>query len=353
MNSGVILAIMATTLGMTPLDAALANNPLPTVKCSKVGQLSNSHHISFKCSRVNKRLVWVQLKKVSIDPIKPSPTPSPQQPMHMPSVLDTVNQSLSSMLPHTALSTVDDSMTGTIIAEPGLPAGDITETRRILKQIYLAQPIFNLTNPPVAILAKSEEFIKSEFPKYCNEPITWFPNQTTTMENWQSWAFVGCLHSTPVQVVPLPATGVPVDHIEGALGSDLGYLPIGIGDNTGKLPTWFVRGLKGVIGEYAMSIGDTSWHIPYMGVQNCLSVKLSDISYSYADVTTNRCDTPLGQTVSRYMVSLKGLAPTIAFINQLQATGVWSEQIFSDFLGIPFAQFEIDAKAYARALPQQ
>ena len=53
------------------------------------------------------------------------------------------------------------------------------------------------------------------------------------------------------------------------------------------------------------------------------------------------------------MVSLKGLAPTIAFINQLQATGVWSEQIFSDFLGIPFAQFEIDAKAYARALPQQ
>jgi hypothetical protein len=155
-----------------------------------------------------------------------------------------------------------------------------------------------------------------------------------------------------VQVVPLPASGVPIDHIAGALGSDLGYLPIGIGDNTQKLPAWFVRGLKGVIGEYAMSIGDTSWHIPYMGVQNCLSVKLSEISYSYSDVTTNWCDTPLGQTVSRYMVSIKGLVPTISFINQLQTTGVWSEQIFSDFLGIPFSQFESDAKKYAKTLPQ-
>jgi hypothetical protein len=88
-----------------------------------------------------------------------------------------------------------------------------------------------------------------------------------------------------------------------------------------------------------------------MGVNSCLENKLSDLSFSYAEVTSNWCDTPLGQTVSRYMVSLKGLIPTIKFINQLEATGVWNEQIFSEFLGIPFSQFESDAKAYAKALP--
>ena len=346
-----VSTILATAWASLPFDGAYASIPFPTSKCSKAGQISNATKVSFKCTLVNNRLIWVALTKVPLNPVKPSPSLSLQQSKSIPSVLETVNKSLSALLPTTALSSIDDSVTGTIIAEPGLPAGDITQTRRVLKQIYLAQPIFHLTNPPIAILAKSENFIKSQFHQYCNEPITWYPNQTTTMENWQGWAFVGCLHSTPVQVVPLPPTGVPIDHIESALGSDLGYLPIGINDNIQKLPTWFVRGLKGVIGEYAMSIGDTSWHVPYMGVENCLSAKLSDISYSYVELNKNRCEV-LGAAASRYMVSLKGLTPTIAFINELQATGVWSEQIFSDFLGMPFAQFERDVKEYAKALPK-
>jgi hypothetical protein len=334
-----ILAIELMFAG-TFIDAQLASAASPKVKCTKVGQMSAVGGSKFVCQKLNGKLSWVLSPKLIESPVA-----------KIDLIQQRVNLALSSLLPKTTLNSVDDSLIGTIIAEPGLPAEDITQTRRILKQIYLAQPIFQLSNPPIAILAKSEDFIKSQFHRYCDDPITWYPNKSTTMENWQSWAFVGCLHSTPVQVVPLPPTGVPIDHIESALGSDLGYLPIGLNDNTGKLPTWFVRGLKGVIGEYAMSIGDTSWHVPYTGVENCLSAKLSDISYSYVEVNKNRCEV-LGLAASRYMVSLKGLVPTIAFINQLQLAGVWSEQIFSDFLGMPFAQFETEVKDYAKGLPK-
>jgi hypothetical protein len=324
-------------------DISDANASGPKTKCAKVGQVFVIATSKFVCQKMNGKLSWVSIPKVVTTPTPVEKTDPIQQ---------RVNLALVSLLPKIALDSVDDSLIGTIVAEPGLPEGDIAETRRILKQIYLAQPIFNLANPPVVILAKSEEFIKKQFPIFCKQQIDWYPNQTTTMAKWENWAFVGCLSTTPVQVVPLPSVGVPVSHIEGALGSDLGYLPIGLGENTKKLPTWFVRGLKGVVGEYAMSIGGSSWKFPFMGVNSCLENKLSDLSYSFEDVTTNWCDTPLGQTVSRYMVSIKGLLPTIKFMNQLQTTGVWDEQIFSDFLGIPFSQFESDAKAYAKTLPK-
>ena len=335
-----LILVIELMFAGTFFDAQLANAASPKVKCTKVGQISAMGSSKFVCQKLNGKLTWVLSPKVIESPV-----------VKIDPIQQRVNLALSSLLPKTTLESVDDSLIGTIVAEPGLPEGDITETRRILKQIYLAQPIFNLAHPPVAILAKSEEFIKKQFPKYCDQQFDWYPNSTTTMAKWENWAFVGCLRTTPVQVVPLPPTGVPTAHIEGALGSDLGYLPIGISDNTKKLPSWFVRGLKGVVGEYAMSIGGTTWKFPFQGVNSCLQNKLSDLSFSFENTTANWCDTPLGQSVSRYMVSLKGFVPTLAFMNQLQATGVWNEQIFSDFLGIPFSQFESDAKAYAKTLP--
>ena len=320
----------------------------PTSKCKKAGQIQTINSKRFTCVVKSGRLSWILAPPILVKPLV-SPKPVENSPNIDP-LVDKVNHSLNNILDSIALPEVSDSETGIIVAEANLDSGNIVEAKKILRQISFAQPIFKLKEPPVVILATSIQFIKAEYSKYCSDNLDWFPNNSTTMDKWQNWAFVGCLNSRPVQVVPLPTTGIPISHIESAIGSDLGYLPIGLGLNTKKLPTWFVRGLKGVVGEYAMSLGKKTWQVNPSGVRSCLNVKLSEISYSFEDVTSNYCDTVLGTAASRYVVSLKGLVSTLEFINKLQATGVWSEQIFADFLGIPFIEFEANVKTYVKSL---
>ena len=349
------IATLLTTFLLSSLNS-IAVAATPKNKCSRVGQIVVEKAIKYQCILVKGKRLWVRLQGTTTSKVTSSDQTTPTNNVQTPSVdpvLSTVSQALNAQVLKADLEQVDESKIGLIVAEQGLDPGNVSAAKRMLRQIYLAQDIFNLKEPPVVILATSIEFIKSEFAKYCPQRIDWFPNEVTTMEKWEQWAFVGCLDSRAVQVVPLPSSGIPVDHIEGAIGSDLGYLPIGLGANTPKLPTWFVRGLKGVVAEYATSIGGSTWKNRKMPTINCQQVTLKEISYSYEYVAKNYCDTPLGQAVSRYLVSLMGLKPTLAFINELQRTGVWSDKIFEDFIGIPFDQFERDAKDYAARLDAQ
>ena len=350
----ILLAGLLILTFTTQMSSSSASNKA-SGNCLKAGQIATINSLKYVCQKSGKKLIWI--KKVISKPVvsaSANPTskdsPKPVSTTSLNPIVEKVNRLLVSQLPTTNINEVPDTLTGTIVAESTIDIGNISETRRILRQIYLAQPILNLKQAPIVILASTIPFIKSEYVKYCSDNIDWFPNQSTQMSNWNDWAFVGCLTSTPVQVVPLPTSGVPVAHIEGAIGSDLGYLPIGLGPNTKKLPTWFVRGLKGIVGEYTMSLGKNSWQNRQPGISQCLNVKLSEISYSYEDVSSNFCAYSLGIVASRYVVAIKGLTPTLEFINELQKTGVWSEQIFSIFLGMPFLQFESEVKNYASGL---
>ena len=330
-------------------------------KCNKIGQIFYVKKTAYRCVSSQGLLKWkVDISKQtnpsktnpSTKPIASSASPSPTAipaAVEDPRMIE-IKMALDKQIEFKSLASIDDSIIGKIVAEPGIDEVNLVETKKVLQQIYLANSIFKLQKPPVVILAYSAEFIKLNFPKYCDENFDGFPYSWSPMDKWENWAFASCLYKGPVQVIPMPKSGEAIAHIQGALGSDLGYLPIGISDNTSKLPGWFVRGLKGVVGEYATSMGGKVWNVPVTGVRNCLSFSLAQLSFSYQDITSNYCVTPLGQSASRYMVAIKGLKPTLAFINELQKTGIWSEAIFSEFLGIPFAQFEKEAKDYARNL---
>ena len=338
---GRILKAMAELLVITLLFSLTIASPLSAASsklpsCKKVGQTVKADGVAYRCIKYNGKLKW------SVDTKQTAPSDP---------VLDKVQKALDAQIIFKPLSTIEESLAGSIIAESGISQSNINEARKVLSQIYLASSIFKLPKPPVVIMGYTEKFISSNLPKYCNENLSWYPNDNTKMENWESWAFISCLRSGPVQVIPMPKTGDAFAHIQGALGSDLGYLPIGISDNTEKLPGWFVRGLKGVVGEYATSMGGKKWIGANTGVGQCYTKSLRQISFTFADVTTDYCQTSLGQPVSRYMVAMKGLEPTLAFMNELQRTGVWSEAIFADFLGMPFSQFEKESKDYARRLP--
>ena len=166
------------------------------------------------------------------------------------------------------------------------------------------------------------------------------------MDKWRNWAGAACLNTTPVQFIPLPVNESAIDHVISAIGSDMGYVPIGLSNSTAQLPGWFVRGLKGVVGEYVDSIGSSHWRNKQMAFSTCSSKTLSQISDSYSN-TSNYCQTTLGQPVSRYMVAIKGLSQTLLFINQLQVKGSWTELDFENFLGMSFQEFEEKSKKYA------
>ena len=165
------------------------------------------------------------------------------------------------------------------------------------------------------------------------------------MSRYINWALAGCLETNPVQIIPMPKEIVALNHLAGALGSDMGYVAIGLSSNTNNLPGWFVRGLKGVVGEYMTSMGEPKWVTTKNGADQCTKNSLNELSYSY-EITKNWCQTSLGQGVSRYIVAKKGLKETLVFINEMQRRGSWSESDFEKFLGMKFDEFERLAKDY-------
>lgn len=324
----------------------------PKVTCKKLGQKVENKSFIFTCVKKNGKFTWKNgeaIKKKETSSLKPDNSSQPKPEPSSDPFLTSIEKALDSEIPKVNLANVDDEQIGIVIAEEGIHPGNITAAKVILKQLKAAQPIMKLPNPPVVILSFTENHIKSEYSKYCKKNLSWFPNSGTRMEDWNTWAFVGCLETTPVQVVPMPKNELAVEHIADAIGSDMGYIPIGLGDNTSKIPTWFVRGLKGVAGEYMLSMGEDHWVAKNTGGIRCIDVRLKDLSFSYEEIDKNHCDYSLGVAVSRYMVAKRGLLATLGFINEIQKTGIWSEEICAKFLGISFQQFESEAKQYIKS----
>jgi hypothetical protein len=324
----------------------------PKILCKKLGQKIEIKTLKFKCVKKNGKLTWnagEAVKKIETPSSDPENSKQPKPEPSRDPFLVAIEKALDSEIPKINLESLNDDQIGAVIAEDGIHPGNITATKVILKQLKAAQPIMKLPNPPVIILSFTENHIKSEYPKYCKQNLSWFPNSGTRMEDWITWAFVGCLETNPVQVVPMPKNELAVEHIADAIGSDMGYIPIGLGDNTSKIPTWFVRGLKGVAGEYMLSMGKDHWVAKNTGGIRCIDVRLKDLSFSFEQIDKNHCDYALGVAVSRYMVAKRGLLSTLGFINEIQKTGIWSEEICAKFLGISFQQFESEAKQYIKS----
>lgn len=323
----------------------------PKLSCKKTGQKAVVKSLKFTCVKKKGKLIWnegVAITQKATASGTPSSSSSPQTINSDDPFVLSVEKALNAEIPEIDLSPIKESEIGVVVSEQGVDSRNIEFTQKILKQLFAAQPVMKLPSRPIVILAITEEFIKSEFPKYCNENISWFPNEGTKMKDWNNWAFVSCLTKTPVQVIPMPRGEIADIHIGDAIGSDMGYIPIGLNDNTPKIPTWFVRGLKGVAGEYMLSMGENNWVAKNSNGTRCLHVPLKDLSFSYQEIDKNHCDYSLGVAVSRYMVAIKGFSRTLEFINRVQKTGIWSEKICEDFLGIPFEKFERDAKDYIR-----
>ena len=342
--------LVFSNLHFGTFPASAAQNP--KTPCKKQGQKVELKSLKFVCVKKNGKLTWSTADAVQKQKTQPKNPENSNRPNLGPSndlFVTAIQKALDAEILRINLAAINDDQIGTIIAEDGIHPGNITATKVILKQLKAAQPIMKLPNPPVIILSFTENHIKSEYPKYCKQNLSWFPNSGTRMEDWITWAFVGCLETNPVQVVPMPKNELAVEHIADAIGSDMGYIPIGLGDNTSKIPTWFVRGLKGVAGEYMLSMGKDHWVAKNTGGIRCIDVPLKDLSFSFELIDKNHCDYSLGVAVSRYMVAKRGLAPTLGFINEIQKTGIWSEEICAKFLGISFQKFESEAKQYIKS----
>lgn len=333
--------------------------------CKKLGQKVTFQEKTFTCIKSGKKQIWsrgIAIKKPSVlAPIpSPTPTPSPAATLTAPTLAPTptpspisitdpvvlkIETALKNELPVVDISIIEEVMTGSLIVEDGISQQSIESTRYLMKQLYAAQTIMKLVKPPVVILGYTESFVKSEFAKVCPDNISWIGTGQQSMDKYLNWAVAGCLYSNPTQIIPMPKGDVAVSHIAGALGSDMGYVAIGLGSNTSKLPGWFVRGLKGVVGEYMASQGKSEWMAQDYGAIGCIDKTLLQVSDSYEN-SWNWCQTSLGQSVSRYMVALKGLNKTLEFMNELQRKGSWTQADFEVFLGIPFSTFEADAKDY-------
>jgi len=351
-GSLIAITLIATCLSI-PANAAIKAGST----CKSKGQVSNYQGKKYTCIKSGKKFVWdkgVAIPKpvVQVTPEasstptpskNPSPTPTPTTTRDL--IVSEIHNALARELTNVNLVLIDDSVTGILIVESGISQGNINDTKLMMKKLYAAQAIMKLKKPPVVILGFTETFVKAEFSKYCSENISWVGTEPYTMDKYRNWALAGCLDTNPTQIIPMPKGEVITDHIPGALGSDMGYVAIGKNANTSKLPGWFVRGLKGVVAEYANSIGSTEW-LPIMnGSEKCAQFNLSELSYSY-EINSNWCQTSLGQGVARYMVARKGLKQTLQFINEMHALGSWSEADFEKFMGIPFSNMESEAKDY-------
>ena len=355
------LLVSVLFISLIPIPSNSAQKVISGTTCKTLNLRIIYLNKAYTCIKSGKKLVWnkgVAMAKPTATPTS-APTPTPTSaptptPTSAPTPTPTptsdpiilrVNAALKNELPSVDLSKIDQAVTGQLIVEDGISQQSIQLTKKLMKQLYAAQPVMKLVKSPVVILGHSEAFVKSEFSKVCSDNISWVGSGNSTMEKYRNWALAGCLRTNPTQLIPMPKGEVVVDHIALALGSDMGYVAIGLGANTKNLPGWFVRGLKGVVGEYMASQGESEWQISDNGATNCLNKTLAQVSDSYEN-TSNWCQTSLGQSVSRYMVSLKGLNKTLEFINLLQAKGNWAQSDFENFLGISFATFEAEARDY-------
>jgi hypothetical protein len=347
--NGQIIKLLVSVLfiSLIPISANSAQKVISGTTCKTLNL--KIHHLNkvYTCIRSGKKLLWnkgIAIAKPKVSPF-PSTSPSPAPTAISDPIILRVSQALNSELPSVDLSKIDDSAIGQLIVEPGISKQSVQITKTLMKQLYAAQPVMKLAKSPIVILGHTEAFIKSEFSKVCSDNISWIGSGNSTMEKYQNWASAGCLSSNPTQLIPMPKGEVVVSHIAGALGSDMGYIAIGLGPDTKNLPGWFVRGLKGVVGEYMASQGKSEWQISDNGARGCLTKTLEQVSDSYEN-TGNWCQTSLGQSVARYMVSLKGLNKTLEFINKLQAKGSWAPSDFTNYLGISFETFEAEARDY-------
>jgi hypothetical protein len=347
-------------LVLIPTAAISAQKITSGAACKVLNQKTVYLNKAYVCLKSGKKLVWS--KGTSIPkPVpsetkftspqtptqsqNPTPAPSPAPTITRDLIVGEIHNALAKELTNVNLDLIDDSVTGILIVESGVSQGNINDTKLMMKKIFAAQAIMKLKKPPVVILGFTETFVKAEFSKYCSENISWVGTEPYTMDKYRNWALAGCLDTNPTQIIPMPKGEVITDHIPGALGSDMGYVAIGKNANTSKLPGWFVRGLKGVVAEYANSIGSTEWLPTKNGSESCVQFKLSELSYSY-EMNSNWCQTSLGQGVARYIVARKGLKQTLQFINEMHALGSWSEADFERFMGIPFSTMESEAKDY-------
>jgi len=311
-------------------------------KCNKAGITEVVKGKSYKCIKTGKKLAWN--KGV---PVKPTPTPS-TTPSLSPAgdlIVQEIRSALKALIPVVNTNSVDDSLIGELVVEDAINPKNVEVTKILMRKLYVAQPIMKLVRPPVVILGHSEAFVKSEFLRRCSQDISWVGVGEYVMSSYNNWALAGCLATNPTQIIPMPKESVALNHLAGALGSDMGYVAIGLSSNTRNLPGWFVRGLKGVVGEYMTSMGEPQWVTTKNGADQCTKNSLNELSYSY-EITKNWCQTSLGQGVSRYMVAKKGLKETLVFINEMQRRGSWSEADFEKFLGMEFNEFERLAKDY-------
>jgi hypothetical protein len=311
-------------------------------KCNKAGITEVVKGKSYKCIKTGKKLAWN--KGV---PVKPTPTPS-TTPSLSPAgdlIVQEIRSALKALIPVVNTNSVDDSLIGELVVEDAINPKNVEVTKVLMRKLYVAQPIMKLVRPPVVILGHSEAFVKSEFSRRCSQDISWVGVGEYVMSSYNNWALAGCLATNPTQIIPMPKESVALNHLAGALGSDMGYVAIGLSSNTRNLPGWFVRGLKGVVGEYMTSMGEPQWVTTKNEADQCIKNSLNELSYSY-EITKNWCQTSLGQGVSRYMVAKKGLKETLVFINEMQRRGSWSEADFEKFLGMEFNEFERLAKDY-------
>jgi hypothetical protein len=320
------------SFSLSPANAAAKSG----AKCKKLGSVEVVRDKSYTCIKTGKKLLWN--KGV---PIKPTPSLSPGTDL----VVQEIQSALKTLIPAVNANSINDTLTGELVVEDGINPKNVEVTKVLMRKLYVAQPIMKLVRPPVVIMGHSEAFVKSEFSKHCAQDISWIGVGENVMSKYINWAVAGCLDTNPTQIIPMPKDIVAFNHIAAALGSDMGYVAIGLSSNTRNLPGWFVRGLKGVVGEYMTSVGESKWVTTKNGADQCTNNSLNELSYSY-EITKNWCQTSLGQGVSRYMVAKKGLKETLFFINEMQRRGSWSESDFEKFLGLRFGEFESLAKDY-------
>ena len=328
------LSILTLTLSLPLIQANAAVKS--GASCKTIGIASVASGKTFTCIKSGKKLIWN--KGV---PVKPTPSLSPVEDL----IVLEIRSALKALIPVVNANSVDDSLIGELIVEDGINPKNVEATKVLMRKLYVAQPIMKLVKQPVVILGHSEVFVKSEFSRRCSQDISWVGVGEYTMSRYINWALAGCLDTNPVQIIPMPKEIVALNHLAGALGSDMGYVAIGLSSNTNNLPGWFVRGLKGVVGEYMTSMGEPKWVTAKKGADQCTKNSLNELSYSY-EITKNWCQTSLGQGVSRYMVAKKGLKETLIFINEMQRRGSWNESDFEKFLGMKFDEFERLAKDY-------
>ena len=343
-GSLIIIAFMATSLGI-PADAAVKAGST----CKSKGQISNYQGMKYTCIKSGKKLLWnkgIAIPKpvVQVTP-EASSTPTPSLSPTGDLIVQEIRSALKALIPVVDTNSVDDSLIGELVVEDTINLKNVEATKVLMRKLYVAQPIMKLVKPPVVILGHSEAFVKSEFSRRCSQDISWVGVGEYVMSSYNNWALAGCLATNPTQIIPMPKESVALNHLAGALGSDMGYVAIGFSSNTRNLPGWFVRGLKGVVGEYMTSMGEPQWVNTKNGADQCTKNSLSELSYSY-EITKNWCQTSLGQGVSRYIVAKKGLKETLVFINEMQRRGSWSESDFEKFLGMKFDEFERLSKDY-------